>query len=579
MIASNHLQARRLKKLESLAASVLGLHGFVMLTFRSAETWLFFVVAVVALLGKAGTLGMQNSWRFIHVRVTAIFVSTWILMFFTGGTASFFLLWYFVVASFYPLILEPTHAVIFSFLVALAYSALLPFFPDAVPVVVVFSRAFLLLFIGLLEMALAGVINRYAADRNSVIAALAISKEKLMQQADDLSSLYNSASVLVHQRIPETVLSSICELVIEQFGMKMAWVGLVQNGSFKILPAAASGFQDGYLDSIHITWDESPTGHGPTATAVRTKQPAIMNDIRTNPDYAPWRESALTRGYHSSAAFPLLVEDRVLGVLNMYCAEPSFFTKDRIKVLQSFANQSAVALDKATLFEQVSSGRQRLETLSQQFVEVQEVERRSLARELHDEIGQLLTGLKLTIGSSLRSKQKVDTSELIKAMDVVNELIARVREISLDLRPAMLDDFGLLHALLWYFDKYTERTGVDVIFQHANLDFNFPQEIKTAIFRIVQEALTNVARHAQESKVTDILELHNIDIFLAIEDQGLGFDLEAKGDQPTFGLLGMLERCSLLGGQFSITSTPGSGTRITCKFALDTQLERRLQKR
>ena len=146
----------------------------------------------------------------------------------------------------------------------------------------------------------------------------------------------------------------------------------MKNDSFKVFPAAASGFEDGYLESLNIRWDESPTGRGPTGTAIRTKQPFVMNDIRTNPDYTPWREAAIARGYSSSGALPLLVEDRVLGALNVYCADPSFFTEGRLRVLQSFANQSAIALDKATLFEQVNSGRLRLETLSKQLVESQE---------------------------------------------------------------------------------------------------------------------------------------------------------------------------------------------------------------
>ena len=150
---------------------------------------------------------------------------------------------------------------------------------------------------------------------------------------------------------------------------------------------------------------------------------------------------------------------------------------------------------------------ERLKFLSRRLMEVQETERRNIALELHDEIGQVLTGLKLSleIGTRLPSDEMVGS--LNKARSLVNELMARVRKLSLDLRPAMLDDLGLLPALLWHFEHYTAQTQVKVDFKHSGLDKRrFGQEVETAAYRIVQEALTNVARHAQVQEATAALD-------------------------------------------------------------------------
>jgi signal transduction histidine kinase len=221
----------------------------------------------------------------------------------------------------------------------------------------------------------------------------------------------------------------------------------------------------------------------------------------------------------------------------------------------------------ARLFDQVRAGRERLQTLSRRLVEVQEAERRHIARELHDEIGQVLTGLSLALEMSARAPAEAVQPSLNDAQALVNDLMARVRDLSLGLRPAMLDDLGLLPALLWHVERYTAQTDVQVNFQHRGLERRFGAEIETALYRIVQEALTNVARHAGVDEVTVRVWASPDTLGVQIEDRGSGFDPKAAlASGSTSGLASMRERAALLGGHLVIESSPEAGSRLTAEL-------------
>lgn len=213
---------------------------------------------------------------------------------------------------------------------------------------------------------------------------------------------------------------------------------------------------------------------------------------------------------------------------------------------------------------------ERMKILSRRLIEVQESERRSIALELHDEIGQILTGLKLTLEMSTRLPEGELRASLAGAQALVNELMTRTRELSLDLRPATLDHLGLLSALLRHFRHYTSQTQVTVDFRHDGLEGRrFAPELETAAFRIVQEALTNIARHSEaEEAIVRIWAAPNT-LVIEIEDNGKGFDTQAAfAAHQSSGLAGMRERALLSGGIFSVESSPPIGTRLTAEWNL-----------
>ncbi len=217
-----------------------------------------------------------------------------------------------------------------------------------------------------------------------------------------------------------------------------------------------------------------------------------------------------------------------------------------------------------------------LRALSSRLVEVQEAERRHVARELHDQIGQSLTGLKLSL--ELLSDLPADQipAKVQDTQGLINDLMNRVRDLSLELRPSMLDDLGLLPTLLRHLERYETQTRINVGFRQRGLERRFATEVETAAYRIVQESLTNVARHAGVDSVEVELVTERNRLNIRIEDNGTGFDpnLRLKNGNSS-GLAGMQERVTLLGGQLRIESAPGQGTRIVATLPLLKQVSRR----
>lgn len=209
-----------------------------------------------------------------------------------------------------------------------------------------------------------------------------------------------------------------------------------------------------------------------------------------------------------------------------------------------------------------------LQTLSYRLVDIQESERRMIALELHDEIGQLLTGLKLQLDTIAKNGAALTPHYLTRARELTDELIQKVRNLSLDLRPTMLDDLGLLPALLWHIDRFTALTGVEVDFsQNGVSDRRFAPELESTVYRIVQEALTNVARHSGVQQVSLRATYRENTLTIQVEDRGSGFSLDpALDSNQTRGLRGMQERVALVGGSLTIDSVPGWGTSILVEF-------------
>jgi signal transduction histidine kinase len=210
-----------------------------------------------------------------------------------------------------------------------------------------------------------------------------------------------------------------------------------------------------------------------------------------------------------------------------------------------------VALTNRSL-DRVDRARMRLAA-----VLLEEAERRHIARELHDEIGQSLTALKLNL--------EAETPHLAETRALVDDLMGRVSALSLELRPAMLDDLGLLPALLWLFDRYHRSAGLEVEFVHEGIDGRLQPMVETAAYRIVQESLSNAAKHAAVNQVAVRVVRRDGRLHVTVEDRGRGFDPQAAFGRST-GLSGMRERAAALQGRLDIDSTIGRGTCLTAEL-------------
>jgi signal transduction histidine kinase len=278
----------------------------------------------------------------------------------------------------------------------------------------------------------------------------------------------------------------------------------------------------------------------------------------------------------------------VVGTFATYRDVPSSPDERELFSVQSATHTAAIAIEKHRADEQLARSRDVLRQLSVNLLEAQEAERRHLARELHDEVGQTLTATKIMLEGLKEQTIRVPIEGAVQqsplsnaaplfanAVQNVDHLLKMVRNLSLNLRPPMLDDFGLVSALRWLLDQHNKSTGRIVeLDADYNLD-NPDTTIETACFRTAQEALTNITRHAQAKKVSISLRNDAEGITLVVTDDGVGFDVESSQKKAqhgdSLGLINMQERAGLVGGRMEIISALGKGTEVRARFPLAMQ--------
>ena len=261
---------------------------------------------------------------------------------------------------------------------------------------------------------------------------------------------------------------------------------------------------------------------------------------------------------------PLVAGDKSIGFCALDKASAGFFTREHMQLAEALVGQAAVVVQNAWLFQQVRAGRERLQSLSRRLVEIQENERRYISRELHDEAGQALTslmvGLRLLERESGRPEAvAAGVSELMRMVDAVLENLHR---LAVDLRPASLDHLGLVPALHQYAEAISDRYGLVVQFETVGSIERLAPDVETALYRIVQEALTNVIRHARATRADVLLERRGDNLIVIVEDNGIGFDPTAALRSGDLGLVGLRERAEMLSGTLTVESAPDAGTTL-----------------
>jgi PAS domain S-box-containing protein len=379
----------------------------------------------------------------------------------------------------------------------------------------------------------------------------------------ELSALNTiSAAVSSSLELPE-VLRTFKRQVVEELGLPGGMILFREADSGRFCLQEGWGVPKSILEELRA----SPLAASHFAEVIRGKGAVLKSDLREDALWFSLRLDVACPEWQSYLCVPLLAKDHIQGVVGLFSRAPSTFTEDQLAFFEALGQEVGAAIHHARQFEQGRAWRERLQAMSRRLVELQETERQHIARELHDEVGQLLTGLKLLLESSACLPPEGTQGRLSEGLQLLNELIERVRELSLDLRPAMLDDLGLLPTLLWHFDRYTAQTQIKVNFSQIGLERRFPSLVETAAFRIVQEALTNVARHARVDGATVHLGAESGVLRVQIRDVGMGFDPTAAGKrEASCGLLGMRERAVLLGGQLQVESAPGAGVQVVAEL-------------
>jgi PAS domain S-box-containing protein len=530
-------------------------------------------------------------------------------------------------------------------------------------------------------------------------------EEQLKKLNRTLKALSNSNQAILHATDEPTFLKEVCRMITGDCGHAMVWIGVAEHDEERtVRPIASSGFEEGYLETLRVTWDESDRGRGPTGTVIRTGEPAMCRNMLTDPAFDPWREDAIKRGYASSLAIPLKEQGEAWGTITIYSRETDAFSEAEIELLtelardvefgihtlrlrtaRALAEQSlreseellglfvehapaALAMfdremrylhasrrwradfglgdrdlsgvshydvfpeiseqwkeahrrglagevlrEEADRFERADGSeqwirweirpwchadgkvggivifteeisermkaqeallrsekeifqRQQLRALAERMRQVREEERKMVARDLHDQIGQILTAIKMDMAWAVRhlpdSEGEVH-NRLKDSIELINDGVQSVRRICSGLRPGILDDLGLAAAIEWQANEFGSRTGISCKVTLPPAELHIDGDRSTAVFRIFQECLTNVARHAEAQSVSASLNTQDEDLLLVVRDDGKGFrESEVSG---SLGVLGMKERAKACGGDVQVSSSPGKGTTVTVR--------------
>lgn len=292
-------------------------------------------------------------------------------------------------------------------------------------------------------------------------------------------------------------------------------------------------------------------------------KPIVLADTREEPNWDASPEMGWVRSFLGA---PIRVRNQTIGFLNVNSQATNFFTPEHAVRLQALANQAAIALSNAELFEKARVAAERLQALSHRLVQTQEMERARIARELHDEMGQALTAQMVDLHFCEQHVQEpeVVAERLAVLKRSTDSVLENLHRLTVDLRPVALDHLGLVAALRQYVQAFCQQhPEIQVQFQVMGMgDERQPTETETALYRITQESLTNVARHAHATRVEVMIARRGEQIILMCWDNGAGFDPRGVGPNERMGLTSMRERASMLGGFVWIDSELGVGTTV-----------------
>jgi signal transduction histidine kinase len=295
-----------------------------------------------------------------------------------------------------------------------------------------------------------------------------------------------------------------------------------------------------------------------------------MEDIRTSPEISTELAGMLSRdGFISWACSPLKMEGEVIGVYHLGKHGKRSFSSYDLALLEVIGNVVGSCLSNAYLLIDLRHKEADLRRALHRAVELQEEERKRLARELHDEIGQALTSILLRLKTLQEEEDaKVMNDRLNELRFLTAQTIEELRRLAMDLRPSALDSLGIVPALRWYTQQCAERTGLDIRFLGPEQYERLSPETELTLYRVAQEGLTNAIRHGRARKIVVFLERDlNLDsVRLTITDDGTGFNAAAL--DRGLGLVGIRERVELLGGEFNIETTPGTGTQLWIEIPL-----------
>jgi len=394
-------------------------------------------------------------------------------------------------------------------------------------------------------------------------AAVAIHRARLYateQRSRQVAEILSAASLALTKSLDiEVVLNNIMEHTQNLVPYDVGGLALIADGSRMIL-RAVRGSTDWPTPTelLNRVFDSQEWPH--IQAVLETRQAFLLPDTL---EFPGWK-SFFGPQVRNWLAIPIVFNENIVGILMMAKTKTRFFTQEHIQWAEALVSHASVAIQNAWLFEQVRSSSERLQSLARKLVEIQENERYHIASELHDDAAQALSVLKLNLG---RLEQDPECPQhmrqkLENLKDVTDGVLEDLHRLAMDLRPVVLDRLGLVAAL----EQHAKNLNSDrLAIQFKAVGFKgsrLPQYVEISLYRIVQEALTNVVRHAQASNVGILLERGEGKVKIFVEDDGIGLDTSLPDSGDSLGLIGIRERAEMLAGSLTVESSPEKGTTI-----------------
>lgn len=391
---------------------------------------------------------------------------------------------------------------------------------------------------------------------------LAYSRDELLSRNEELSAL-NSIAATVSESLNLTdVLEKAFRKVLEVTRSNTGCVFLKDTEENRLKLMFCTGPDDIYQ------CQDAKLGKAACAChqVWQTRQTLMVNHPSQCPRLSDHQMKNDISGF---VCVPLKTKNQTLGIMNVACSGDNYFTEHDFRLLDSIGYHIGLAIENAILYEEAKQKERLRGQLLSSAITAQEDERKRISRELHDEFGQTLTGLIMNIESAADMAAPEQTrlkGKLGSAKSLVTRALDEIRRLTLDLRPSALDDLGLVIALRTYASTHLENRGIKVKFESHGFSARLNPLVETSLFRIVQEAINNIVKHAGATGVRIKMTAGEGKVAALIEDDGKGFDVAAilrpRAGKESVGLVGIQERTALLGGTFTLKSNPGKGTSL-----------------
>ncbi len=390
-------------------------------------------------------------------------------------------------------------------------------------------------------------------------------ERELRRRNRELTALNAVASAVSEPLPPDEILNRALRQVLTALNLKIGWIFIrTADGSTRL--AANHGLS---TEAATFSFPDCACGK-----VLNDGTPTVVTAPNVN-CAIQYTAIASAQPITHHATVPLRARGQTVGALSVATHSSKAFDTSEIALLATVGQQIGVALENARLWEEARRREQTRSELLKRTISAQEEERRRIARELHDGIGQSLNALVFglnTVDASLKQSPELVSAYVSRLKISVSDTVKELQNIIYDLRPSLLDDLGLVMALRWYAQERLQTRGIQVIFDIPRQIPRMPLEIETALFRIGQEAITNISKHAQAQQVAISLQIESKQVRLCISDDGIGIQLDPtltdRGNRGAWGLLGMRERAELLGGTLTIESNPAQGTHLCVTLPL-----------